>query len=150
MDEQALVSYPDDCIAGTYPRTLDPKNRMIIPPALREELGDTFYLIMGADECLAMYPLGSWKKFTDKFASLPTSKSKAMRALFANAVKCVPDSQGRVMIPQRLKDYAGLDKDVVIIGVKDRAEIWSADLWNQSDTDMTPAKMGSLMEELGL
>ena len=73
-----------------------------------------------------------------------------MRCLFANAVKCVPDSQGRIVIPQRLRTYADLGKDVVIIGVHDRAEIWSAERWNTEEEEMTPEKMAALMDSLEL
>ena len=94
-------------VTGTYEHSIDAKGRLFIPAKLREELGDTFYLAMGVDTCLAIYPQESWDRFTEKFASLPVSKSKDMRSLFANAVKCVPDSQGRIVIPQRLRTYAG-------------------------------------------
>ena len=78
------------------------------------------------------------------------SQSKAMRPLFANAAKCELDSQGRIVIPQKLRRYAGLDKDVVIIGVHNRAEIWSAARWNSEEEEMTPEKMAALMDSLGM
>jgi MraZ protein len=71
-----------------------------------------------------------------------------MRPLFANAVKCRPDSQGRITVPARLKTYAGIAKDVAIIGVHNRAEIWDAETWNQSDEEMTPERMAQLMEDM--
>ena len=135
---------------GTYEHSLDAKGRLFIPAQLRRELGDTLYVTMGIDGCLAVYPQESWDRFTEKFASLPVSKSKAMRSLFANAVKCVPDSQGRIVLPQRLRKYADLGKDVVIIGVHDRAEIWSAERWNAEEEEMTPEKMAALMDSLEL
>ena len=105
---------------------------------------------MGVDSYLAIYPQETWDRFTEKFASLPMSQSKAMRPLFANASKCELDSQGRIVGPQKLRKYAGLEKDVVIIGVNDRAEIWSADVWNaQEEEEMTPEKMSACMEALG-
>ena len=137
-------------VTGTYEHSIDAKGRLFIPAKLREELGAAFYLAMGVDACLAIYPQESWDKFTEKFASLPVSQSKGMRSLFANAVKCVPDSQGRIVIPQRLRDYAGLDKETVIIGVHDRAEIWNAHRWNETEEEMTPEKMAALMESLGM
>ena len=137
-------------VTGTYEHSIDSKGRLFIPSKLRVELGESFYLAMGVDACLAIYPQESWDRFTAKFASLPISKSKAMRSLFANAVKCVPDSQGRIVIPQRLRTYADLGKDVVIIGVHDRAEIWSAAAWQaQEEEEMTPEKMSACMEALG-
>ena len=137
-------------MTGTYEHSIDSKGRLFIPAKLREELGVTFYLAMGVDACLAIYPQATWDRFTQKIASLPMSQSKAMRPLFANAAKCELDSQGRIVVPQKLRKYAGLDKDVVIIGVNDRAEIWAADAWNaQEEEEMTPEKMAACMAELG-
>lgn len=135
-------------MTGTYEHSIDGKGRLFIPAKLREELGATFYLTMGIDACLAVYPQESWNVFTEKFASLPMTQSKVMRPLFANAVKCEPDSQGRIVLPQRLRGYASLDKDVVIIGVHNRAEIWSAEKWNETEEEMTPEKMAAFMESL--
>ena len=137
-------------MTGTYEHSIDSKGRLFIPSKLRVELGEAFYLAMGVDACLAIYPQSTWDRFTEKFASLPMSQSKAMRPLFANAARCEPDSQGRIVVPQKLRKYAGLDKDVVIIGVNDRAEIWAADVWSaQEEEEMTPEKMAACMAELG-
>lgn len=87
-------------MTGTYEHSIDAKGRLFIPAKLREELGVTFYLAMGVDECLAIYPQETWNRFTEKFASLPMSQSAAMRPLFANASKCELDSQGRIVIPR--------------------------------------------------
>ncbi len=138
-------------MTGTYEHSIDAKGRLFIPAKLREELGVTFYLAMGVDACLAIYPQETWNRFTEKFAAMPMSQSKAMRTLFANAAKCELDSQGRIVIPQKLRKYAGLDKDTVIIGVNDRAEIWAAETWNeQEEENMTPEKMAACMEALGV
>ncbi|MEG1858080.1 MAG: division/cell wall cluster transcriptional repressor MraZ, partial [Pseudoflavonifractor sp.] len=129
---------------------IDAKGRLFIPAKLREELGDTLYLTMGIDECLSIYPQETWDVFTEKFASLPMSQSKMMRPLFANAAKCEPDSQGRIVLPQKLRKYANLEKDAVIIGVHNRAEIWSAQQWHaQEEEEMTPEKMTGIMASLG-
>ena len=137
-------------VTGTYEHSIDAKGRLFIPAKLREELGVTFYLAMGVDECLAIYPQETWNRFTEKFASLPMSQSAAMRPLFANASKCELDSQGRIVIPQKLRKYAGLEKDAVIIGVNDRAEIWSAETWNaREEEEMTPEKMKACLAALG-
>lgn len=135
-------------MTGTYEHSIDGKGRLFIPAKLREELGTTFYLTMGIDACLAIYPQESWSVFAEKFASLPMTQSKVMRPLFANAVKCEPDTQGRIVLPQRLRGYASLEKDAVIIGVHNRAEIWSAENWNATEEDMTPEKMAAFMESL--
>ena len=137
-------------MTGTYEHNIDAKGRLAIPSKLRDELGSVFYLAMGVDACLAVYPQSTWDRFTEKFASLPMSQSKKMRSLFANAARCELDSQGRIVIPQKLKKYAGIEKDVVIIGVHDRAEIWSAETWNaREEEEMTPEKMAQCMAELG-
>ncbi|MCI8594583.1 MAG: division/cell wall cluster transcriptional repressor MraZ [Oscillospiraceae bacterium] len=137
-------------MTGTYEHNIDAKGRLFIPAKLREELGVTFHLAMGIDQCLAIYPQETWARFTEKFASLPMSQSKSMRALFANAARCELDAQGRIVIPQKLRDYAKLDKETVIIGVNDRAEIWSKQAWQeQEDEEMTPEKMSAVMAELG-
>lgn len=137
-------------VTGTYEHSIDAKGRLFIPAKLREELGVSFYLAMGVDACLAIYPQSTWDRFTEKFASLPMSVSKSMRTLFANTAKCELDSQGRIVVPQKLRKYANLDKDVVIIGVSDRAEIWAAETWNaQEEEEMTPEKMSACMEALG-
>lgn len=137
-------------MTGTYEHSIDAKGRLFIPAKLREELGVTFYLAMGVDECLAIYPQETWNRFTEKFASLPMSQSAAMRPLFANASKCELDSQGLIVIPQKLRKYAGLEKDAVIIGVNDRAEIWSAETWNaREEEEMTPEKMKACLAALG-
>ena len=137
-------------MTGTYEHSIDAKGRLFIPAKLREELGVTFYLAMGVDECLAIYPQETWNRFTEKFASLPMSQSAAMRPLFANASKCELDSQGRIVIRQKLRKYAGLEKDAVIIGVNDRAEIWSAETWNaREEEEMTPEKMKACLAALG-
>ena len=137
-------------MTGTYEHNIDAKGRLFIPAKLRDELGSTFYLAMGIDQCLAIYPQETWARFTEKFASLPMSQSKAMRPLFANASKCEIDAQGRIVIPQKLRKYANLEKEAVIIGVNDRAEIWSASAWQeQEEEEMTPEKISAVMAELG-
>ncbi len=136
-------------ITGTFERSLDAKDRLMLPARLQEDLGYECYLTMGVDRCLALYPESSWQVFTRRFMDLPVSQGRRMRSLFANAVKCRPDSQGRIGIPARLKEYAGIGKDVAIIGVHNRAEIWDLNAWRASDEEMTPEKMAELMEALG-
>ncbi len=135
-------------ITGTFERSLDAKDRLMLPARLQDDLGAECYLTMGMDRCLALYPESSWQVFTEKFAALPMSQSRKLRPLFANAVKCRPDSQGRINIPQRLRKFAGITKDVAIIGVHNRAEIWDLDAWRANDEEMTPEKMVELMEAL--
>ena len=137
-------------MTGQYQHTVDAKGRLFIPAKLREELGETFYVTMGMDGCLSVYSDESWAKFTEKFESLPYTRTKVMRPLFANAAKCEPDAQGRILLPAKLRAYAGLQKDVVVIGVSNRAEIWDAEKWYAVEAaELNPENMGAVMEELG-
>lgn len=137
-------------MTGQYQHSIDNKGRLFIPAKLREELGDTFYVTMGVDGCLSVYSDESWSRFTEKFESLPYTKTRAMRPLFANAAKCEPDAQGRILIPAKLREYANLKKDVVVIGVSNRAEIWNADAWTALEAEeLNPENLAAVMEELG-
>jgi MraZ protein len=140
-------------VTGQYQHSIDAKGRLFIPTRLREELGDTFYVtIAGTDPCLAVYSESGWDKLTEKIESLPQAKSKILRRqLFSNAAKCEPDAQGRILLPQKLRQYAGLEKDVVIAGVSSRAEIWNAEKWAALETEeLSPENLAALMEELNI
>lgn len=116
-------------MTGQYAHTIDAKGRLFIPAALRKELGQTFHITVGQDHCLSVYSDESWAVFMDKLKALSYNEVKKLRALFAYAADCEPDSQGRILIPAKLRDYAGLTKEVVVVGSFDRAEIWNAGRW---------------------
>jgi len=138
-------------VEGTFEHSIDAKGRLFIPARLREELGVSFHLAAGIDTCLAIYPDETWKRITEKFAALPMSESAPLRIFFANAAKCELDSQGRIVIPQKLRKYAQLDRDAVILGVNDRAEIWASELWMpQEEEELNPANMKACMKALGI
>mgnify|MGYP001165787758 CR=1 FL=1 len=135
-------------MTGQYQHTIDAKGRLFIPAKLREELGDTFYVTMGMDSCLSIYSDASWARFTEKFESLPTRRPRP--CVTANAAKCEPDAQGRIVLPQKLRAYAHLEKDVVVIGVSNRAEIWNAEKWAEIEAEeLNPENLAAVMEELG-
>ena len=123
--------------------SIDAKGRLFIPAALRRELGQTFHVTMGQDHCLSVYSDESWAAFMDKLKALSYNEVKKLRALFAYAADCEPDGQGRILIPAKLREYAGLDHDVTIIGSRSFAEIWNTEAWNAnqetSDEDFTAA-----------
>ena len=140
-------------VTGQYQHSIDAKGRLFIPAKLREELGDTFYVtIAGTDRCLAVYSEEEWAKLTEKFESLPYTKAKtAIRSLYANAAKCEPDAQGRILLPQKLRAYAELEKDVVVAGVSKRAEIWNAEKWGALEAaELEADGLASVMEQLGI
>lgn len=138
-------------MTGQYAHNIDAKGRLFIPARLREELGQTFHVTVGMDHCLSIYSDESWAAFTDKVRSLPYSKAKALRPLFANAVDCEPDGQGRILIPAKLREYADLQKEVVVIGSFDRAEIWNAERWAREEAmAFDSGALEQAMEEMGL
>lgn len=138
-------------MTGQYAHNIDAKGRLFIPAKLREELGQTFHVTIGLDHCLSIYSNESWDAFMDKLRDLPYSKAKALRVLSANAVDCEPDAQGRILIPAKLRQYADLQKEVVVIGSFDRAEIWSADRWACEETlAFESGALERAMEEMGL
>ena len=138
-------------MTGQYAHNIDAKGRLFIPAKLREELGETFHVTIGPDHCLTIYPNDTWDDFMAKFHDMPYSKGKSLRALSANAVDCEPDGQGRILIPAKLRKYADLEKEVVVIGSFDRAEIWNAERWAREEA--MAFESGSLeqaMEGMGL
>ena len=121
-------------LIGEYTHSLDQKSRLIMPAKFREDIGSHFYLTIGTDACLRAYSFEEWNKYKSKIEALPDSDSKARlykRAIFSNSNECEVDKQGRILIASNLKAYAGLEKDVVIIGQSSYIEIWSIENWNR-------------------
>ncbi len=123
---------------GEYTHSIDKKNRVIIPSRFRDtmrELGmEKFTVTRGLDECLFMFSDNEWKQQENKFKSMPFTKKdsrKFNRLFFSGAVSVEPDKQWRILIPDYLKEYAGLKKDIVVIGVSNRIEIWAKEKWEE-------------------
>ena len=136
---------------GKYKHTVDPKGRLFVPSKLRDELGEAFYVTLGLDHCLSVYSDESWAAFMAKLKELSYNEVKKLRALFAYAADCEPDSQGRILIPAKLREYAGLTKEVVVVGSFDRAEIWSAERWAAiEDEAFSTGALEQAMAEMGL
>ena len=138
-------------MTGQYAHNIDAKGRLFIPARLREELGQTFHVTIGLDHCLSIYSDENWNVLVEKIHEMPYNKARGLRVLSANAVDCEPDAQGRILIPAKLREYAGLQQEVVVIGSFDRAEIWNAERWAREEA--MAFESGSLeqaMEELGL
>ncbi|MCR5161993.1 MAG: division/cell wall cluster transcriptional repressor MraZ [Lachnospiraceae bacterium] len=122
---------------GEYIHTLDPKGRLIIPTRFREQLGSEFYVTRGLDGCLFVYPEDEWKAFSAKLRSLPLideGARKLTRFFAAGATPCELDKQGRILVPATLREFACLEKDVVLAGMVNRIEIWSKDRWISNNT----------------
>ena len=136
---------------GEYRHTIDAKGRLFIPASLRKELGQTFHVTVGQDHCLSVYSDESWAAFMAKLKELSYNEVKKLRALFAYAADCEPDSQGRILIPAKLREYAGLTKEVVVVGSFDRAEIWSAERWAAIENEaFSTGALEQAMAEMGL
>lgn len=137
-------------LIGKYTNALDPKGRVFVPAAFRGDLDDKFVLTRGSEgKSLYIYPMEEWKKFVEKLQQLPTSKKDSrmiIRHFCANAINCVMDSQGRMLIPQELREKAELQRDVVFIGTVNRIELWSAE--NAKDTEVED--IGALLESLDI
>ena len=136
-------------MTGEYQHNLDAKGRLFIPVRLREELGDVFYVTLSMDKCLSAYSAESWQNFSDKVNAMPYVKQRMMRTLFAHAAKCELDKQGRILLPQSLRDFAGLDRNVTVVGCNNHAEFWDSDAWNDVNViETTPENIAAVMEEL--
>ncbi|MEW5785976.1 MAG: division/cell wall cluster transcriptional repressor MraZ [Bacillota bacterium] len=123
---------------GEYQHALDDKGRVIVPARLREELGDRFMITRGLDQCLFIYPSGEWSRIEQKLKELPFTRSDARaftRLFFSGAAELEADKQGRILIPQNLREYAAIEKDVMIIGVSSRIEVWSEQAWRRYSSE---------------
>ncbi|GIN37631.1 MULTISPECIES: division/cell wall cluster transcriptional repressor MraZ [Heyndrickxia] len=117
---------------GEYQHNIDAKGRLIIPAKFRELLGETFVITRGLDKCLFGYPMDEWKQVEEKLKALPLTKKDARaftRFFFSGASESEIDKQGRINIPSPLVSYAQLQKECIVLGVSNRIEIWSKDLW---------------------
>ena len=140
---------------GEYRHGLDAKGRVIVPVKFRDGLGDKFVLTKGLDGCLFAYSKEEWANFENKIRTLPLTSKDArafVRFFFSGAVECEIDKQGRTLIPPMLREYAELDKDLVIIGVSSRVEIWSQAKWNNYSEaeDLEADVLAEKMAELGI
>ncbi|MFA1818667.1 division/cell wall cluster transcriptional repressor MraZ [Virgibacillus oceani] len=117
---------------GEHQHNIDTKGRIIVPSKFREGLGESFVVTRGLDKCLFAYPMNEWKLLEEKLKNLPLTKKDARaftRFFFSGAVECEVDKQGRINIPQPLRNYAVLDKECVVIGVSNRVEFWASENW---------------------
>lgn len=119
---------------GEFQHSVDGKGRLIIPAKLREGLGDKFIATKGLENCLFIFPPAEWENFTEKLKTLPVASGAARqftRLFFSGATECEVDPQGRILLPANLREYAGIDKDVMIVGVSTRVEIWAKPKWEE-------------------
>lgn len=149
--EEKLVT--NRVFMGEYNHTVDAKGRVIIPAKFREALGDTFVVTKGLDGCLFVFAMDEWSSFEEKLRTLPIANKDARkftRFFFAGAADVEPDKQGRVLIPNNLREFGGLTKDVVLVGVSNRVEIWDKERYEESTEFDDMDEIAEHMADLGL
>ena len=140
-------------LIGEYEHSMDAKGRLIMPAKLRDDIGEKFIVTKGLDGCLFAFSVQEWTNFEQKLRTLPISNKDARafsRFFFAGAIDCEIDKQGRFLISSNLREFARLEKDVVIVGMDSRIEIWSKEKWQKCDEDISADEIAERMEMLGI
>jgi MraZ protein len=140
---------------GEFQHTIDPKGRIIIPAAFRDELEMKFMIAKGLEGCLFIFSLPKWNSLVEKLETLPLSNNKARdfsRFFFSSAAQCEVDGHSRILVPQDLRSHAGLDKDICIVGVGNRVEVWSRDRWEKyiNGESLSPESLSETFAMLGI
>ena len=142
-------------LIGEFEHSLDAKGRIIMPAKLRESIGEKFVVTKGLDGCLFAFSLSEWTNFEEKLKSLPLSNKNSReftRFFLSGASECEIDKQGRFLIPTNLRSIANLKKDIVIIGVGTRIEIWDKEKWEDynSADNISVEDIAENMTNLGI
>ena len=139
-------------LVGQYDYAIDAKGRLNFPARFRDAMGETFIVTRWLDHCLAAFPAEEFEKVAAKIEEKGLVKGrKVSRMLYASAVEVTPDKQGRIQLPAKLREYAGLTKEVVVVGSFDRAEIWSAERWAAIENEaFSSGALEQAMAEMGL
>ena len=140
---------------GKYSAKLDDKGRLFVPAKLRSELGDTFFVTLGVNcghRCLTVYTSDEWQRLSDNFNALSISqRGGATSLIFMNAAECTPDKQFRFSLTPFLTNYAGIDREVMMVGRAGQAEIWDAEEFARfEEENLTPEKLLASLEAIGL
>lgn len=140
---------------GEYTYSIDEKKRLAIPAKFRKALGKRAILTRGLDNCLVLYPIKEWENLSKKLENLPSSRTEArgfVRIMLSGAVDVVFDKLGRILIPDYLKSYASLKKNVAILGLSNRIEIWDKEKWEEykKKTEMSTVEIAEKLKELGI
>ena len=138
---------------GEYNHTIDAKGRLIIPSKFREVLGDEFVVTKGMDGCLFVFDQPEWQAFEEKLRGLPMIDKEARqftRFFLAGAASVEVDKQGRILLPLILREFAGIEKDAVLVGVGSRIEIWSKERWLEANSYDDMEEIAQNMEGLGI
>lgn len=142
-------------LIGEYTHTIDTKKRLAIPAKFRKELGSTLIVTRGLDNCLFVYSEHEWKKLADKLGKLPIAKRDVrgfLRLMLAGAMEVHVDGLGRILIPDYLKEYARIEKNVIVTGLYNRLEVWSEVDWARykKQAEKDAGDIAERMSELGV
>ena len=138
-------------LIGEYQHNIDIKGRVAIPAKFRDDLGSQFYITKGLDDCLFVLPLSEWSRLEEKIRAMPISKARGLqRFFFSGAAEVQPDKQGRILIPQQLREHAKLNKEVTLIGTLNRVEIWDSEKWKEFNSNLTQESIEDAMDMLEL
>lgn len=136
-------------MTGNYSHSIDSKGRLFIPAKLREQLGSIIYVTLSPEKCLTAYSDESWQAFSERVRTMKHVEQTKMRPLFAYASRCEVDGQGRILLPQNLRDFAGLEKNVTVVGCNTFVQLWDSGEWEKVNAlEITPDNIKAVMEEL--
>jgi len=120
-------------LLGYHKRTIDSKGRIILPREFRQQFSTGLVVTRGLDNCLFFYPLDEWQKLVSRIEEMPAGSEatrRFSRLFFSNASHLMPDGQGRILVPPHLREMAGLSKEVVMVGLSNKAEVWNPEQWD--------------------
>lgn len=142
-------------LIGEYAHSIDAKGRLIMPAKLKDDIGEKFVITKGLDGCLFVYSQKEWSNFEEKLRAFPLTNKDAralIRFFLAGAMECEIDKQGRFLITSNLREFAGLEKEVIIVGVLNKIEIWSKDKWTEysEKENMEADEIAEKMSNLGI
>lgn len=140
-------------LIGEYYQNIDDKGRINIPSKFRHDLGETFVVARGLDDCVSIYPKSKWEALQESLMAIPLSQRRAPQRFFGSgAEECSMDSQGRVVIPPSLRNHANLQKEIAVIGDTEKIEVWDRKAWENyiGGEEFETENMANILEKLGL
>ncbi len=140
---------PSKMLNGTFYQSMDVKGRMSFPTKLREIVGESFVITKGLSGCLFVYSLEDFEKLAQRLSDMPMSKALTVQRFFmASSTTVEADKQGRILVPQALREFANLEKEIVVAGVSDRAEIWDKAKWDEFNAQISEESVMEALEGL--